>query len=120
MFDTRAGTYSHIMDLAYPINAHWFELVDGGYKYRDIDFATYDGLRHGVIKSTRRERSKIVARASGDRLPAPAPVSATRWLSQLPEVLIQLVDSEGNCWETTFGAGTARVNSPHSFTAKTR
>ena len=116
VFDARTGGYERAIEMTFPSGARWSERKYGGYSYRGN--GEYSGLRVGLLKSTPGGSTKIFVKAAGDRFPAPAPVETDRWFEQAPDVVVQLVNSDGLCWETTFPLTSTSANDGAAFKAK--
>ncbi len=80
-----------------------------GYRYVDRDL-TPDGIQQLILKAGAGGKAQIVLKGRGDSLPMP-----TLPISQLP-VRVQLVGSNGACFEATYG--TTLKNQQDQFKAK--
>lgn len=92
----------------------WFFVPSsGGWKYKNR-LCDAEGITTIALKD-----SRITLKASGACNLLPAPFAADRYFSLGPEVVVQLVSSTGECWDSRFGdALTAFKNGPDSFKAR--
>jgi hypothetical protein len=78
-----------------------------GWKYRDSDTASHGVLRM-LLKGGDAGKSKILVKAKGLDIPLPGPVGVN-YLHQDPDVIVQLVSSDGGaCFETTLSTPAKR------------
>ncbi len=77
-----------------------------GFKYDDRDTRA-DGIRSIKILEG-DERARLDVKGKGEGLAWPTAIAAEQWLAQDPAVTVQLVNSEGACWTTTFSAPAQR------------
>lgn len=81
-----------------------------GFRFRDVS-RSQDATAQIVLKSNEaKRRSKVLVYARGEGLVFPAPASPL-FLNQGPEVRVQLVNSDGGCWESDFTAPAIRNGS---------
>jgi hypothetical protein len=81
----------------------WKAVGDRGYKYKN-DPAGGDGVRIMRLKAGENGKAKIVLKGTGPDLALPPPASGTAFLNQDTAVTVQLVNSAGTCWSTSFPA----------------
>jgi hypothetical protein len=84
-----------------------------GWKYKDRD-TTSDGMLRMLLKGGSAGKSKIIVKAKGPAIPLPGPVGGI-YLNQDPNVVVQLVSSDGGvCFETTLST-PAKKNQADQF-----
>jgi hypothetical protein len=76
-----------------------------GFRYRDRNLSP-DGLLKLVVKSGAAAESRVIAIGRGPDLRVPGMP-----LSQDPDVVVQLVNGEGTCWEAAYAAPASRNTS---------
>lgn len=93
-----------------PDAARWMPIGGKGFAYAD-SAGVADGVRSAVLKSSRRNRAKLVLSGKGTALPdAPLPAA-------LP-LTAQMVNSETSvCWEALYGAADVVKNSAEKLKA---
>lgn len=76
----------------------WRRSGDKGYRYKD-PIGSNGGLRKLLLKSGAAGKAKLIVKSAGERIPLPpAPVP------QDPAVVVQLVNSDGRCWDASYAA----------------
>jgi hypothetical protein len=94
-----------------------------GFRYRDPE-ATPDGVKWLAVRGTHvgsRAKARLRLRAKGTNLTLPVPVAADQYFAQDTGVTVQLVHSDGYCWEVTYTSAQrngatgykAVTNTPH-------
>ncbi|HVO25889.1 MAG TPA: choice-of-anchor V domain-containing protein [Candidatus Margulisiibacteriota bacterium] len=86
-----------------------------GFLYKDKGL-TNDGLMQLQLTAGAAGKAKIVVTGKGERLPLPQPVGG-RLFAQDTAVSVQLVNSDGMCWEADFSA-PAKKNDLKQFNDK--
>ena len=86
-----------------------------GFLYKDKTL-TNDGLMQLQLTAGAAGKAKIVVKGKGERLPVPLPVG-TGLFAQDAAVIVQLVNSDGVCWEADFSA-PAKKNDLKQFNDK--
>jgi hypothetical protein len=87
----------------------WRPLSDG-MRYKDRD-ATEDGISRIIVRTSTRDRARVIVDAEGSNLALPAlPL-------QVP-LKVQLVNSVGRCWEADYQAADVIDNSSERFKAR--
>ena len=114
VYGSSAGVFSKIDEAIIPPggtcgNKPCWKSVKRGFKYRNRD-ASIGGVKVMIFKSGDEGRSKIVLRGKGSNLNLLPP------LPQDPEVVVQIKNQVGTCWETRFSTNTA--NDAETFNAK--
>jgi hypothetical protein len=91
----------------------WKETATG-FVYKDSNESA-DGIKQIVLRSGEDRKAKILIRSAGSDLPLPPPATATQFLHEDAEVVVQLVNSESDiCWEARYPAPAAK-NSTTQF-----
>jgi hypothetical protein len=117
-YDSSAGDAALVMDLHVPPHATNWRLQEGErFRYKD-NSAAADGITRLKLQPGTENRSKLGLVAKGADLKLPAPVSTQRMFWLEPFVTVQLVNSDGECFTTSFAS--AETNQPTRFTAQTR
>ncbi len=88
-----------------------------GYKYRDPE-SHRDGVNKMIFVSGRPGSDKIIFKAKGPLLPAPVAATASAMFHQDANVTVQLVNSEGSCWESVFSPGEVSRNESDQYIAR--
>jgi hypothetical protein len=86
-----------------------------GFLYKDKNL-TNDGLMQLQLVAGADGKAKIVAKGKGANLPMPAPAGPGLFAQDIM-VVVQLVNSDGMCWEADFSA-PAKKNDPAQFNDK--
>jgi hypothetical protein len=89
----------------------WKERGRGGFRYSDTTLSP-DGIA-GVLLS--RDRISV---AIENRRRLPQPVSAAELFAQDSDVTVQLVNTDGHCWEASYAPTNVIRNLPHVYRAK--
>jgi hypothetical protein len=113
IYDESAGTSSLVLSAKAPeasqcTGACWRKLGTRGLSYVDPANAP-DGIRRIVIRANREGRARILVKAKGDNLEMP-----TLPLAQDLRVRVQLINSDGVCWESNY-TGPADRNDQKMF-----
>jgi hypothetical protein len=119
VYDERSAGSVLTMELTFPAGTGWETAGPKGYKYRDGD-RLFDGLQRGLLRSGPTDKSKIVVKAKGERVPTPVPVDSERLFAQNTSVTVQLEKDDGTCWTAFYPQVSTKKNTPESFTAKAR
>ncbi len=101
IYDTVSGAALHVATLAVPPGGWWQARVSAGFAYRDKT-AVFDGVKSMVLKLGRRHRMNIRVKAKGLNVPLPSPANASYFFEHESSVVVQLVNSDGICWESEF------------------
>lgn len=83
-----------------------------GFLYKDKDL-TNDGLMQLQLMAGADGKAKIVVKGKGANLPMPTPAGPGLFAQDIT-VFVQLVNSDGVCWEADFSA-PAKKNDPSQF-----
>lgn len=86
-----------------------------GFLYKDKSL-TDAGLGQLQLKADAAGKAKIVLKGKGEQLPLPTPVGASLF-AQDTALIVQLVNSEGKCWEADFSQ-PAKKNDSKQFNDK--
>lgn len=109
VYDGVAGVPEPVMAIELPAGASW-KRTSHGYKYRDRSLAA-DGMRSLKVIAGSAGRSALALRGQGGNLPLPQLP-----MQQSAEVIVQLVDDHGGCWESRFSSHV--LNDSTGFRAK--
>jgi len=90
-----------------------WRLSSRGVKYKDKEPATH-GLFAITVSVIPEKRTSFKVKVMGDRLHLPPPANAFQLFRQHSNVLVQLVNSDDHCWETTFPV-PAQTNTVEKF-----
>jgi cysteine-rich repeat protein len=115
IYDSSAGVPNLVTTLEVPPSGAWKPSGTKGWKYKDKSGAA-DGLQKAKISTGAAGRSKASLKAGGVNLPTPPPASPTALFSADPGVTVQLVNSAGTCWTTTFTS--TKKNDVDNYKAK--
>jgi hypothetical protein len=120
VYDESAGVPNAVMTLTVPSSG----VCDGkpcwaakktGFLYKDKNL-TNDGLMQLQLSAGAAGKAKIVIKGKGERLPLPVPLGFSLF-AQDTAVIVQLVNSDGTCWEADFSA-PAKKNDLTQFNDK--
>lgn len=119
VYDTAASIPSVALKLDVPASALlWQDLDPKGAKYKD-KAGSQDGVTQIQIKPGADTKTKVKLKAKGANLVLPGPVGDT-YFAQDPNVVAQLVNSEGQCWTTAFVIGDTAKNDTTQFKGQTK
>jgi hypothetical protein len=110
LYDQTAGVPSLVLGVQVPPGGTcadrpcWRPTRVGGFRYRDPDL-TRGGVRGIFLRPGVAGRARVAVRARGIPLPLP-----TMPLAQDPTVTVQLVNSEGQCWEANYSSALSNTN----------
>jgi hypothetical protein len=107
LYDERNGVPTVVGQAVIPAGAGW-KAAAKGFRYRSASGAR-DGVRRLVLAATGRGQASLQVEGRAMTLP-------TLPLAQDPQVVTQLVNSDGSCWEAAFSAPADRNDSTR-FTA---
>jgi cysteine-rich repeat protein len=98
------GTYELAAHFALPASGSWKRASSCRWTYKDRTAAT-DGITS--LKLTPRDtgRASIQFSAEGEAAPLPVPVAADRFMASDPDVTVQIINSNGTCWESRLADG---------------
>ncbi|MBI5505018.1 MAG: hypothetical protein HY899_09445 [Deltaproteobacteria bacterium] len=98
--------------------AGWMIRSDQGYWYRDKTCGQ-EGIAGVNLTPDESGKASVTLKAVGSCLPIPLRFSEEKYFDFDPAVVIQLVNSEGQCWDSTFDDATSvRENSGRRFKSK--
>jgi hypothetical protein len=80
-----------------------------GFVFKDKDLK-YGGIAQLTLKAGAAGKASVVAKAKGANVPVPA-LTAAGLFAQDPAVVVQLKNSDGVCWEATYGAPATKNDS---------
>ena len=93
----------------------WDNKDPKGWKYKDKN-GTSDGATKVSLKVKDAGKNQAMLAAKGVNIPMPMPVGGGRYFEQAPNVIVQLINSKGVCWNSEFT--TFKKNEDSKFQAK--
>ncbi len=117
LFDTSASSPTLKAHLEIAPGSLWTSNAPKGWSYAD-KAGTADGVAKLALKTGDAGRTKAQLQAKGSHLSMPVPFSGTQYFEQDPEVVAQLVGSNGLCLTSVFPEATR--NDGANFKAKTK
>jgi cysteine-rich repeat protein len=93
----------------------WTSNTPKGWSYKDKNGST-DGVQKLQIRTSYVGRASAKLSAKGANLPLSSPISGVEYFDQDPNVIVQLLSSEGLCWTAEFA--TSIKNDGAQFKAK--
>jgi len=119
VYDSTADVPTLVSTVVINPSNNWFDKNPKGFKYKDTS-----GLSNGVqqvkLLPGAANRSKVMIKAKGANIPMPIPTSDTRYFNQNSEVVVQLVNTSGVCWTSSFTAASTKKNTSTLFSATVR
>ena len=120
VYDESAGVPNAVMSLTAPPGGvcsgkPCWKAKKTGFQYKDTSL-TNDGLLQLQVTAGAAGKAKIVVKGKGERLPLPVPVGFSLF-AQDTAVIVQLVNSDGTCWEADFSS-PAKKNDLKQFNDK--
>jgi hypothetical protein len=97
----------------------WKKATSGKLTYNE-HFGEQDGIMKILLFANDDGDTKIKIRGRGDTLNLPTPVGGGDFFAVQDEVIAQVVNDNGSCWEAHFNRNTVRRNIETSFSAKVR
>ena len=88
-----------------------------GYRFSD-SAGSQQGMQKLILKGGKPGSDKLLATAGGAGLGLSPPVNATYMFAHQNDVIVQLVNDTGNCFESVFQPGNALRNDPTQYKAK--
>ena len=86
--------------------------------YRFVDSTGFqDGMERLLLRDRSAANDSIVAQGGGVHLKLPLPVGVDTFFAQQDNVVVQLVNDVGGCWESTFRPGDVSANSSALYEA---
>ena len=116
VYDTTASASSLETGVDVVPGGAWTSKAPKGWSYKDKTGAS-DGVQGIQLRTGAGGRTKAQVKARGVNLPMPAPFGA-EYFDQDPNVIVQLVSSEGLCLTSSFDASGTTKNEPAQFKAK--
>jgi hypothetical protein len=113
VYDGESGNPVLETKLAAPSGVNWSAAGKNGLKYRD-SLALADGLKNILLKAGVTGKAKVIVKAKGLNLPMPIAEGPSAFFQQNPNVIVQLINSNGMCWTTEF-APPASTNNDARF-----
>lgn len=120
VYDESAGVPTAVMTLNVPPGGNCagklcWAAKKTGFLYKDKNL-TNDGIMQLQLTAGAAGKAKIVLKGKGERLPMPVPLGFADF-AQDTAVIVQLVNSDGTCWEADFSA-PAKKNDLKQFNDK--
>jgi hypothetical protein len=101
VYDTLASPPDRVMSAVLAPNGTWETVSTSGFQYKDKSAAT-SGFFKVQLKSGSDGDARIIVKMRGAAIPLPAPATASLFFQQDPDLVVQLVNSDGNCWEASY------------------
>jgi len=117
IYDSSAATPNLAGKLTIPPSqSMWRTRNPKGWNYNDKS-ASAGGVNKLQLKTGALGKSKVTLSARGEALVLPAAFSGTEFFDQDPNVVAQLVSSNGKCWTSEFAPLRTSLNTPGGFKA---
>jgi hypothetical protein len=119
VYDESGGIPRLVMEADAPAEGNctgspcWKPAGTSGFKYRDPALTPH-GLQKIILKAGPLGRANALVIGRGENLPVPDPVASNRLFDQDTNVTVQLVNTIGECWTSTYAA-PARRNTAGQF-----
>jgi hypothetical protein len=102
VWDSIAGEPSQLASLLVHSGAKWrAAAVRGGFRYQSSE-GSPDGVKRLRLAERRPRRDRIRVSAKGLHLPRVRAAQVSHMTAMQPAVTVQLINSDGSCWESTF------------------
>jgi hypothetical protein len=116
VYDRTDGVSSVATWLQLAPNGAWMSEAPNGWVYKDPELLD-DGVQMLKLRAGAADgKSSALFKARGANIPMPTPAGTTFFVQQ-PSVSVQLHNSEGMCWTSTFASSA--TNTPQQYKAKT-
>jgi len=99
IYDQGGGLTTLATSLTVDPDGGWKSKGSKGWRYKDRS-GLQDGVRKLKLRTGVDGKARIDLKAEGVNVPIPVPVSAGQMFNQDPNVIVQMVNSLGKCWET--------------------
>lgn len=119
IYDTTGSVSNAAARLRVDPSPSWQNKNPKGYRYKDSG-AAEDGVRTAKLKTGSASKAKVSISAKGASIPMPTPINENALFSQDPSVVAQLVNDQGTCWTSEFGAVDTTRNDVDRFKARVR
>ena len=86
----------------------WRPSGSKGFNYSD-SAGQADGIIKVVLRTGTNGNAKVLLKGTGANLPAIVPANMTNLIAQDPTVTVQLVNSDGQCWESVYEAPATKA-----------
>lgn len=103
VFDEVGGVPTPVFNAEIPAGANWEATSTRGFKYKD-KLGVNDGISQLVVREGAIDRAKVSLTAKGANLA----FGGTLPLAQDTQVLVQLHNSDGTCWQSEFAAPASK------------
>ncbi len=104
------ATDALLMSADVPASPSKWELLANGLRYQDTG-ATEDGIARIILRTSSKDRARVLVDAEGSNLARPA-------LPLQTPLKVQLVNSVGKCWEADYQGADVLDNSAERFKAR--
>jgi hypothetical protein len=101
LYDHLGGEPMLATSLELPPNTSWTDLGWLGWQYKDHGHP-YDGIRNLLLIPSRWDLTTLRLRAFGPGVPYPNPVSNDKMFHKDPSVIVQMINSDGECFTSEF------------------
>jgi len=118
IYDSSAQTYQLALEATIPPGPDWYDRFPLGYFLKDRS-GLADGIQRLQLRPGLPGAGRVRLRAAGVRLTLPAAATASAMFNQETDVVSQLVNDLGVCWNSSFDLESTRRNSTDRFKAKT-
>lgn len=116
VYDEVGGVPALAVDATVPAGARWTRGKKGGWTYKSAGGAP-SGVRQLVLSLGPDGKAKVVLVGKGGLLPLQPPATTDALLAADPAVRVQLLSSNGGCWESAFTAADVKLNTIHQCAA---
>ncbi len=96
----------------------WEPSSDKGYRYKDREGTTSEGITGATMLGGAAGKSKIAIDGKGAALPVPPPASASAVFTPGATIVSQLHQADGSCYGMTFSGAQITKNNGVQFRAK--
>jgi cysteine-rich repeat protein len=101
VYDGQAGTPVLERKIDIPAGSFWTPTTTKGFKYKDKTGSS-DGAVNVQLKIGVAGKSKVSVQAKGVNLDPPPAEGPSLYFQQNPNVIVQLLNSDGMCWSSEF------------------
>ncbi len=117
VYDGSGGLATLRMEVAVGPGSSWESKDPKGWKYKDKTGAA-NGVTKALLKPGSAGKASIKIGGKGTNLPMPTQVGGGKFFDSAPNVIVQLVNTEGRCWSSEFTTPTK--NETDKFQAKSK
>jgi hypothetical protein len=104
VWDTRDGFVDLVSEAVMPpfYCCGWNKYVDNRLEYRLSTSKATDGIRFLKVRAKEQGKGTLTMKAKGEYYPTPRPYGPSSMFALESDVVVQLVNSHGECWESRF------------------